>query len=1102
MKKLFKMVASLVTLVFTLVIVTLVIMINTDPNNHKELIAREFEKSTGLTLSLNGSIDLSFYPWLGITLNDFVIANPRGFSDIPLLQAQQAEVRVKLLPMLDQEYEVDTIHLSGARIFLETNGAGESNWNSGTPGSTQSDEASVSDATLNKLVLGGVDISNASLIFNDQFNDVVYTLENIDISTGELLYGAPIELSLALDASASRPDLAALMRLTGTMVYDLDSQRYDLNPLILNSTLSGANVPNGSTDLTLSTALSMDFEEDVLILRDFSFNALGTQVNANINGQGVLGESPLYQINLAAAGNDLAVIFRILENDELVDQITRLNSRGFYVNGLFETSPNAGTLTVSGLDASLLDASISGEISASNLQSGQPVITGTINASGPDLPSLLEVAGQLQGGRNSALAGYGRELQNSPDQDFLLRSRFDANMESGNINVPELEFNALGTQISGNIIASNIDSDTPILRGRLNASGPDLPLLMQIVGQLSGGRDSSINQYGRQLRNIPNKSFTADAPFDVNMATGNIDLSGLQANFLGLSLTSELKASNFQNANGTMTGQITLNGRNLGPVLMAIEQPDLAEVLQSLNLNLEVNGTRNNLSLNPFNLDLVLSGPRIPNSPVTLALNANTVLDLEGETLSTDSFTMAGLGLNLQGSLTASNVMSDINYSGQISLPAFNMRRFMQQINQSLPVTVDNTVFQSFALNTTFSGSADDVQLRNLNITLDDSQINGDFTAAGLSSGSIPVMDFDLAIDRINLDHYLAPASEINAGNSDIGNTELPLDTLRALNLKGEVKIARLTYSNMNLNDLALNIDASDGRIVLAPISANLYQGAYSGDIRLNVNDAMPTASVETALTGINLAPLLSDFMDASYLSGNGNIQLSLTGRGADTATIKRNLNGSGSMALQDGVLEGVDVGSVLNQVETMIRDQRARTIVRGERTPFDTFSASINVNDGVVTSNDLLIESSGFDVTGRGTLVNLTNDTLAFNLIANVDETPASDEQAYDIGGYSLPIACSGSIESPSCLPDIQAILAGAIRSAVQRGLTDLIQRAIGDEGQSQPQGNTTNAQQNSGQSSPQNSQQEDPQEAEPQTETDPREVLINRALESIFKR
>ena len=142
-------------------------------------------------------------------------------------------------------------------------------------------------------------------------------------------------------------------------------------------------------------------------------------------------------------------------------------------------------------------------------------------------------------------------------------------------------------------------------------------------------------------------------------------------------------------------------------------------------------------------------------------------------------------------------------------------------------------------------------------------------------------------------------------------------------------------------------------------------------------------------------------------------------------------------MDLQDGVLQGVDVGGVLTQVESMIREQRARTITRGQSTPFDAFSASINVLNGVVTTNDLLIESSGFDVSGQGTLANLTNDSIAFNLVANVDETPASNEQAYDIGGYSLPIACTGSLNSPTCLPDIKAILTGAITSAVEIGIS-----------------------------------------------------------------
>jgi hypothetical protein len=107
----------------------------------------------------------------------------------------------------------------------------------------------------------------------------------------------------------------------------------------------------------------------------------------------------------------------------------------------------------------------------------------------------------------------------------------------------------------------------------------------------------------------------------------------------------------------------------------------------------------------------------------------------------------------------------------------------------------------------------------------------------------------------------------------------------------------------------------------------------------------------------------------------------------------------------------------------------------------------------------------------------------MAFNLIASVDETPAIDEEDYDIGGYALPIACNGLVSSPTCLPDIQAIIAGAIRSAIQRGFTDLLQRAIGDEVEEQTQGETTN---------------DTPQEEE----TDVGQELFNRALENIFNR
>ena len=1087
MSKLLKALISLVTLIFTIVLVAFLYAINLDPNSHKATISRKFEEITGLTLVLNGDIQLELYPWLGLTLENVLIQSPDGFSGTPLLQTEHAKFRTKLLPLLDREYEIDTIELTGTRLHLETNITGQGNWE--LPVETgKSDQGNAqASPVFNELVLGGVDIRDAGITFDDRFNDVIYELDNITVNTGELVYGEPVSLSMGLSASSSRPLLSSRLQLSGTLLYDLANERYDLDPLTLSGTLSGNNVPGGTTEVTLSSSASLDFANDLLTLRNVSFSALDTRINANINGRNFSGTNPFYQINLAAAGADLAVVFRILENEALVDQITNLDNRGFTVSGLFESSPAEGTLAINNLDANLLDSSIKGDISATNLLAGSPVIRGSINAAGPDLPTLLEVAGQLQGGRNSALATYGRDLQQSPNQAFLLETTFDANLETGNISVPALIAQALGTNLDGNVSASGINTDTPVFQGHLNASGPDLPLILQIAGQVTEGRESSLNQLGRQLRQVDNKGFDINAPFDIDMKSGNIDVSGIDASFLGFTLNGSLQARNFQAPDGTMGGRITLSGKNLESLLKALDRSDLAEVVQSVTLETAVDGTRENLSMSPFTLDLTLDGPDIPNGPVTLALNTSMSLNLEDETVATSDLSLAGLGLDLGGNLNATNILDNPGINGQIRIAPFNLRRFMQQINQPLPVTSDGTVFRSLALSSNFSASADNMQLDNLTLALDDSTITGNLTLAGLDNDLVPpASTFDLSVTSLNLDRYLEPEEESSVNNS-VGNTPLPVDTLRNLNLKGQVRIEHLTYSNLNLDNLSLAINASDGELALAPINANLYQGSYTGDIRLSTGGSIPVASLDTRLENIYLAPLLRDFMDASYVSGTGDIRLNLAGRGEDTATIKRNLNGTGSMALHDGILEGVDVGSVLAQVETMIREQRPANIVRGERTPFDTFSASVEVQNGIVTTNDLLIESSGFDVSGRGILANLTNDTINFNLVANVDESPATDERAYDIGGYALPIACTGALAEPSCLPDIQAIIAGAIQSAIQRGLTDLLQRAIGDE-VSESTGSDT-------------STEPTPQQEEQQP-LDPREELLNRALESLFKR
>ena len=117
-------------LLWTLVLAVVVVaagvaaVLSIDPNDHKDWIASEFHERTGRTLSLDGDVTVTLYPWLGLEADGVAMGNAPGFGDAPFLRVDYAKVRVKLLPLLRQRYEVDTVRIRGAVVNLAQGRAG------------------------------------------------------------------------------------------------------------------------------------------------------------------------------------------------------------------------------------------------------------------------------------------------------------------------------------------------------------------------------------------------------------------------------------------------------------------------------------------------------------------------------------------------------------------------------------------------------------------------------------------------------------------------------------------------------------------------------------------------------------------------------------------------------------------------------------------------------------------------------------------------------------------------------------------------------------------------------------------------------------------
>ena len=122
------------------------------------------QQQTGRTLALDGDIKLTFYPWLGLEANGVTLGNAAGFGDQPFFHTKHVKFRIKLLPILQKQYEVDTIHIDGAVINLAKNKQGVNNWDD-LIGAEPKHQQSLPQAAL---VLGGLDSEAARLPWQDE----------------------------------------------------------------------------------------------------------------------------------------------------------------------------------------------------------------------------------------------------------------------------------------------------------------------------------------------------------------------------------------------------------------------------------------------------------------------------------------------------------------------------------------------------------------------------------------------------------------------------------------------------------------------------------------------------------------------------------------------------------------------------------------------------------------------------------------------------------------------------------------------------------------------------------------------------------------------
>ncbi|MGH8245498.1 MAG: AsmA family protein, partial [Gammaproteobacteria bacterium] len=931
MKSLLKALSWLIGIALIGVLALVVAVATLNPNDHKGWIIGKVQERTGRSLKLDGDIVVAFYPWLGVELNGVTVGNAPGFGNEPFLKFEHFKARVKLLPLLRDQYEVDTVRLHGAVANLARNKDGVTNWDD----LVSKEPAEPKPLPLTGIVLGGVDIQKARLTWSDDATGTRYHVENLTVATGELTYGDPIALSLSLSGGANKPELNADLKLDGVMAYDLDAEKYSVKPLELSGVVRGKNIPGGGTKLAMAAAVDVNLDEASARISDLNLNVLDSEIQGSLTASGIDKPGPRIQADTTLEARDLAVLLKALEVEPLASQVAQISTRSISLKSVVDADTGRGDVDLSLSSKGMLGGTVNAAVKATNIQSDEPAIKGAAQWAGPDLPLLMRVIGQFQEKGKSGLARAGSELAGYPEKSFSLDVEFDADMKSGSVSVPKLDAKLLGASITGDVKTTNIRAESPGFKGRLDASGADLPILLLTAGELQGGKKSALAQYGRRLMTMSNRAFNIQAEFDADMKEGDIDLPVLSVQALGIDASGHLKADNMQSGSGTVKGHLAVSGEKMKELLRALEQKDLAEVLRSVQFEAGIDGSRSDLKLAPMALSAVLAGEQVGKTPVKVELNADTRINLDAESLQLSGLSLQGLGLDVKGNLNAGKILSAPEVSGDIRVAPFSLRQLMSQLNQKPPLTADPQVLRKVALQTQFAGSASSLNLSNLAMDLDDTRLLGSLAVSGAEKR---MARFNIDIDQLDADRYLPPKDaqegakpvEAPAGEAP---ARLPVKLLRSVDVQGDLKIGKLKVSGARLSNVRMSLTGRDGKLAMDPIAAQLYQGSFAGNINLDVTGKLPKVTTNAKLQGVQAEPLLADVTGkASRLRGTANFSAALVAAGRNTDLMKQTVNGQMNFSLQNAAIKGYNLGKIMRQGKSL-KDSFSLSVSENEET-------------------------------------------------------------------------------------------------------------------------------------------------------------------------
>ncbi len=226
---------ALLALLVVLVAIVAYVAATFDPNSYKPQLIQMVKERTGRTLTVDGDIELRFFPKIGAAVEGLALSAPN--SDANFARIEEARVALALLPLLSKQIIVDEVTLTGLQADLVKYRDGRTNFDDLLGGEPEAEKkpAPKSDsekaAQLPAIDIGGIALQNANVSWTDETNGTRLRASNINLMTGRIASGVPGKLDFSAHVAGEQPKLALQLALQAGYRFDLDKRAGQLSNL-------------------------------------------------------------------------------------------------------------------------------------------------------------------------------------------------------------------------------------------------------------------------------------------------------------------------------------------------------------------------------------------------------------------------------------------------------------------------------------------------------------------------------------------------------------------------------------------------------------------------------------------------------------------------------------------------------------------------------------------------------------------------------------------------------------------------------------------------------------------------------------------------------